>query len=462
MLAEDIISGQGALTSGLASTDELMISDAGTVKRMDVSVLQSFLQSNLTFTTNTDSNVSAANLKTALGDGFPSNTVTIGDSDDTVTFANDVTVSGDLTITGNTITTNVETVTVKDPLIRIANNNAADAIDVGMYGTYVSTIDGTSATRFSGLFRDASEDTDSWTFFKDLSDEPTTTVNSAHSSFALADIKASTGKFVSITGNLTGNVSGNVSGSAGTVTSIGNLTGDVTSSNRATTIASGAVHHSMLAEDIISGQGALTSGLASTDELMISDAGTIKRMDVSVLQSFLQSNLTFTTNTNTVDMGDGFVVEDGDGTEVTITENKELKFVEGGNIDINFTDTSTGSDGDPFDLSFSVPNASATTKGAVELATTAEALAGSDTSRAVTPAGLAARSFATTIGDGSDLDITITHNLGTRDVMVQVYDASDYSTCVVEVVRTDANNITINTNSAIASSDMRVLITKID
>jgi len=85
------------------------------------------------------------------------------------------------------------------------------------------------------------------------------------------------------------------------------LTGDVTASvtqtakgnvSLATTIASGAVHHGMLNDDIISGQGALTSGLASTDELMISDAGTVKRMDVSVLQSYLQSNLTFTSNTD--------------------------------------------------------------------------------------------------------------------------------------------------------------------
>ena len=469
MLSDDIISGQGALTSGLASTDELMISDAGTVKRMDVSVIQSYLQSALTFTTNTDVSVSAANLKTALGDGFPSNTVTIGDSDDTVTFANDVTVSGDLTITGNTITTNVETVTVKDPLIRIANNNAADAIDVGMYGTYVSTVDGTSATRFTGLFRDASEDTDSWTFFKDLSDEPTTTVNTAHSTFAFADIKAGVGKFVTLTGNLTGNVTGNVSGSSGsctgaaaTVTSIGNLTGDITSSNRATTISSGAVHHGMLSDDIISGQGALTSGLASTDELMISDAGTVKRMDVSVLQSYLQSALTFTTNTNTVDMGDGFVVEDGDGTEVTITENKELKFVEGGNIDINFTDTSTGSDGDPFDLSFSVPDADASTKGVAERALTSEALAGTDNTRFVTPAGLAARSFKDTIGDGSATAITVNHALGTRDVMVQLYDASSYETLVAQVVRTDTANITVTFNSAPASNDVICLVTKID
>jgi hypothetical protein len=59
-----------------------------------------------------------------------------------------------------------------------------------------------------------------------------------------------------------------------------------------------------------------------------------------------------TSYTNTVDMGSGFVMEDGDGTEVTITEDKEVKFVEGTGIDINWTDTSTGSDGDPYDLTF--------------------------------------------------------------------------------------------------------------
>ena len=49
-----------------------------------------------------------------------------------------------------------------------------------------------------------------------------------------------------------------------------------------------------------------------------------------------------------------FVLEDGDGTEVSITEGKEIKFVEGGGIDINWTDTSTGSDADPYDLQFNL------------------------------------------------------------------------------------------------------------
>ena len=33
-----------------------------------------------------------------------------------------------------------------------------------------------------------------------------------------------------------------------------------------------------------------------------------------------------------------FVLEDGDGTEVQITKDKEVKFVEGGGLDINWTD----------------------------------------------------------------------------------------------------------------------------
>ena len=54
--------------------------------------------------------------------------------------------------------------------------------------------------------------------------------------------------------------------------------------------------------------------------------------------------------------------------------------------------------------------------------------------------------------------------ISVRHVIVQLFDASDYTTIYAEVVRTDANTVTINTNSGstIASSDVTVLITKID
>ena len=67
------------------------------------------------------------------------------------------------------------------------------------------------------------------------------------------------------------------------------LTGDVTGTlasatqDVATTIAATAVHGSMLNTDAISGQTDLASGLALTDELLISDGGTLKKGDVSLI-----------------------------------------------------------------------------------------------------------------------------------------------------------------------------------
>jgi len=48
-----------------------------------------------------------------------------------------------------------------------------------------------------------------------------------------------------------------------------------------------------------------------------------------------------------------FIIEDDDGTEVTIDNGKELKII-GSGITTNFTDTSDGSDSDPFDLTLTI------------------------------------------------------------------------------------------------------------
>ena len=62
-------------------------------------------------------------------------------------------------------------------------------------------------------------------------------------------------------------------------------------------------------------------------------------------------DMTADTNTNQLTT---FQLEDGDGTEVTISHGKEVKFVEAGGININWTDTDNGTDADPYDLSFNV------------------------------------------------------------------------------------------------------------
>ena len=48
-----------------------------------------------------------------------------------------------------------------------------------------------------------------------------------------------------------------------------------------------------------------------------------------------------------------FILEDDDGTEVTINDSKEVKII-GSGVTTNWTDTSTGSDGDPYDMTITV------------------------------------------------------------------------------------------------------------
>ena len=137
------------------------------------------------------------------------------------------------------------------------------------------------------------------------------------------------------------------------------LTGDVGGTGTTsitTTIQSAAVEASMLNNNVISGQTALTSTPAGTDELLISDAGTIKRVDVALLADIIHKQNTFA--------------------------------------------------------------ATLTSYGAV------------------------------------------THNLGTYDVIVQLYDASNYETIKAGVDRTSTNAVTISGNS-FPANNIRVLISAI-
>ena len=71
------------------------------------------------------------------------------------------------------------------------------------------------------------------------------------------------------------------------------MSGDATASDAgAVTIANDAIESGMLNDNVISGQTALTSGLATTDELLVSDGGTLKKMDVSVLQTVTDDSAT--------------------------------------------------------------------------------------------------------------------------------------------------------------------------
>ena len=133
-------------------------------------------------------------------------------------------------------------------------------------------------------------------------------------SSAKATFNPSTGK-ITATGFI-GALTGDASGNAATVTTNANLTGDVTSSGNATTIGAGTVHHAMLAEDIVSGQSAITA-VAQADLIMVHDtsASAVKKITFSNFEDEIFGNIS---GDGTIAAGGALVVTKSDG-DFTVT-----------------------------------------------------------------------------------------------------------------------------------------------
>jgi hypothetical protein len=68
------------------------------------------------------------------------------------------------------------------------------------------------------------------------------------------------------------------------------------------------------------------------------------------------------------------------------------------------------------------------------------------------------RKFSGTIGNGVLTQIPVTHNLGARDVSVQVYDSNTYETVECDVVRTSTSVVTLGFTVAPAAGAYTVVI----
>jgi hypothetical protein len=75
------------------------------------------------------------------------------------TISGNLSVTGDLFVSGNTVTIDTETINVQDSLIKLANNNTSDVLDIGFYGQYDASgvLPPGSVMGFTGLIRDASD-----------------------------------------------------------------------------------------------------------------------------------------------------------------------------------------------------------------------------------------------------------------------------------------------------------------
>lgn len=111
-----------------------------------------------------------------------------------------------------------------------------------------------------------------------------------------------------------------------------------------------------------------------------------------------------------------------------------------------------------------IVDATTLVKGILQLATTAEGLAGTNNTKAITPLVLKAvldaqvKGYVANFGNGSAIAFTITHGLGTQDVQVMVQRVSDRKWVLVEWAAPTTTTVTINVNVAPASNSLRVLI----
>ena len=205
----------------------------------------------------------------------------------------DAVITGDLTVNGTTTTISSTTLTVADKVIVVAQG-AADSSAADGAGLSVDGADATFLYDHTGT---------QWETNKPL--EVTGNI-------------ATTGEI------LTAKVSYTDGDDAITIADGGGIT-----ANTSLTLASGATVTSIKDEDAMGSNSA--TALATQQSI----------------KAYVDSQTSGAGNM------DNWILEDDDGTEVTVSNGKEVKFI-GSGLTTNFTDTSDGTDGDPYDLTFTV------------------------------------------------------------------------------------------------------------
>ena len=96
----------------------------------------------------------------------------------------DLTLSGNLTVQGTLTTLDTVNLQVEDPLVKLADQNTTtDTLSLGIYGVYGNA----TVTQYTGLYRETASNT--WALFNSQK-EPTTTVDSANSTYGLGSLRA--------------------------------------------------------------------------------------------------------------------------------------------------------------------------------------------------------------------------------------------------------------------------------
>ena len=273
------ITGQTDLGDAFADGDSILVYDtsATALKEGTIKNLANYMQDELTFTTNTDSDVSVSNLESRLAE-IDSN-VTIGNSSSVqVSTAGALVVAGNLTVNGTTTTVNSTTVAIDDHHFKVATDNNGSTNDFGNYGRYGSTAE------YAGLTFDVSAE--EWTLYHSNSTEPG---NTTFAPATKASLNIDTLKAVGL------DISGNADID-------GTLETDALSIN-GTTVTATAAEINL----IDGGTARGTTALASADGFLHNDNGTMRMTRVSKIYDYVASLLT----------SEGDITGDGSNREFT-------------------------------------------------------------------------------------------------------------------------------------------------
>lgn len=175
-------------------------------------------------------------------------------------------LTGDLTVAGNLVTTNVNSVVVSDPLIYLAGNNyTSDLVDIGFAGNYNNGVN-----RHTGLFRDASDGI--YKLFYNLTQEldAATTVNTADPTFATATLQAYLNSGALVSNSTVVQVTANSSLAV-------SITANTLSLSTPLAVTSGGIGRASITAGAIlvgNGTGATTVLAAGTDGYVLQSNGT--------------------------------------------------------------------------------------------------------------------------------------------------------------------------------------------
>ncbi|MEL0098392.1 MAG: hypothetical protein VW907_02415 [Opitutae bacterium] len=327
--------------------------------------------------------------------------VTVGLPND-VTIGNDLTVTTDLDVGGNAVITGNLTVNGTTTTISTTNTVVEDTLLELGNGT-------TTAANDSGIVIERGATGDNvfigWDESADKFIMGTTTATGA----STGDLSITAGTLVA---NLEGNVTGDVAGNADTATEATNITAVANNSNNETvylTFVDGATG---------------TQGIET-------DTGLTYNPSTGVLTTTsVSGNLT------------GNVTGNLTGTVLTASQ-----------TNITAIGTITTGEWQATDIGVAHGGTGASTAAGARdnLAVGASDITGTTLARIVAVDCAAHTSNVS--------QTTVTHNFGTKDVIVQVYEDSTGATVTGDVVRTSADALTVTLNGTISAGDYRIVVT---